>query len=176
MSTRDGEVTSKVEATMARVRSAGSAAGRSTPGTPPGFGADGAHSFPEDLYRSLHQARTIGGGIGVDYALGWRTPIVGQAWMLVRQRIHQEIRIYIDALTAQQSNLNTHLIRALTQVVTTLDGLGVSTLKRQQDEHTESLAALQAEVQTLRARVEELQARLDAESAPRRDGNPAARN
>lgn len=150
---------------MARVRAATpastgtattSAAGRFRPGE--------AYLFPEDLYRGLHQARTIGGGISVDYALGWRTPVVGQAWMLVRRRIHQEIRIYVDALTAHQSNLNTHLIRALTSVVETLDSLGLVALKRRQSDQEESLAALRSEVRQLQAQLETLQARLDGRS------------
>ena len=114
------------------------------------------HLFPEDLYRSLHQARTIGGGISVDYRLGWRTPIVGQIWMRVRQRIHQEIRIYIDALTGQQSNLNGYLIRVTTHMAETLDELGLRTMKREQREQADLLAALQEEVQALREEVAQL--------------------
>src|SRR5579884_2906040 len=123
MPTGDAEVTGKVEAVMARVRASISSTDvKSGPGAPSGLRTGDGHLFPDDLYRSLHQARTIGGGMSVDYALGWRTPIIGHLWMIVRQRIHQEIRIYVDALTTQQSNLNTHLVRALTHVVETLDG------------------------------------------------------
>lgn len=139
---------------MARVRGAlpaGSAkygAARARPGE--------EHLFPEDLYRSLHQARTIGGGISVDYRLGWRTPILGQIWMRVRQRIHGEIRIYIDALTTQQSNLNGYLIRVTTHMAETLDELGLRTMKREQREQADLLAALQEEVRTLRQEIEQL--------------------
>jgi len=172
MSTSDGEVTSKVEETMARVRAAVPASARVTPPSAPARArSNDERLFPEDLYRNLHQARTIAGGIWVDYALGWRTPIVGQAWMLVRRRIHQEIRIYVDALTTQQNNVNTHLIRSLTHVVDTLDGLGLDAFKRRQQEQESTISTLRAEVQALRAQVAELQVRLDqALPSPRPNG------
>jgi hypothetical protein len=154
---------------MARVRAAVPSSVdrtvRSSPGTPARFRSGDAHLFPEELYRSVHQARTIGGGISVDYTLGWRTPIIGPVWMMVRRRIHQEIRIYIDALTTRQSNLNTHLVRAISVLVETLDALGLPALKRRQQEHAETLAALQEEVRALRSHVLDLQARLDALSS-----------
>src|SRR5947209_1894130 len=115
MPQNDGPVTSKVEAVMARIRA------RRTTGPddaePPGetrVPAGEGSVFSKDVIRNLHQARTIGGSLGMTYELGWRTPIIGPAWMLVRQRIHQEIRIYIDSLQTQQSTLNTHFLRALT--------------------------------------------------------------
>lgn len=172
MSTSGGEVTNKVEETMARVRATiPASASFSPPGVPARDRSNDGHLFPEDLYRSLHQARTIAGGIWVDYALGWRTPIVGQAWMMVRWRIHQEIRIYVDALTTQQNNVNSHLIRSLTQIVETLDGLGLNAIKRRQQEQEGTIANLRAEIQALRSQVEELQARLEqTRPSPRTSG------
>jgi hypothetical protein len=157
----DTEVASKVEATMARVRAALPAA-KGAPIAPlPGRQRAGeAYLFPEELYRNLHQARTVAGHLSVDYRLGWRTPIVGPVWMRVRQRIHQEIRIYIDALTTHQNNLNTYLIRSLGQVVETVDNLGLKVLKRQQAEQAEVIALLQAEVTALRGQLDALEARL----------------
>jgi hypothetical protein len=161
MSSNNGDVTSKVEAVMARIRARRSEASSSSP-TPVAnrFRSGEAFLFPEEVYRSIHQARTIGGGIAIDPTLGWRTPIIGQVWLIVRQRIHQEIRIYIDALTAQQSNVNVHLIRIATNVVETLDGLGLPALKRQQIDQASALADLQAEVRSLRREVEALSLRL----------------
>lgn len=129
------------------------------------------HLFPEDLYRSLHQARTIGGGISVDYRLGWRTPIVGQIWMRVRQRIHQEIRIYIDALTTQQSNLNGYLIRVTTHMAETLDELGLRAMKREQREQADALAALQEEVRVLREEVAQLRGEKNGAAIARPSSN-----
>ncbi len=166
MSTSDSEVTSRVEAVMARIRASIPSSGRSlTALVSPRPLVGNIHLFPEDVYRSLHQARTIGGGISVNYVLGWRTPIIGQAWLIVRRRIHQEIRIYLDALTAQQSNLNTHLLRSLTGVVETLDSLGLRVWRRQQEEHAAAIAALQEEVRALRREVDALQARLTSLNA-----------
>jgi hypothetical protein len=161
MSTGNGEVTSKVEAVMARIRANNPTTSTTSSALPASrFRPGEATLFPEEVYRSLHQARTIGGGIAVDYALGWRTPIVGQVWLMVRRRIHQEIRIYIDALTTQQSNLNVHLIRVMTSVVESLDSLGLRALKRQQADQATALADLQAEVRTLRLEVEALRSHL----------------
>ncbi|HLH72387.1 MAG TPA: hypothetical protein VKX96_03815 [Chloroflexota bacterium] len=175
MSTSKSEPASKVEAIMARIRATlpAGAAGSSKYGgsrTRPGE----ERLFPEDLYRSLHQARTIGGGISVDYRLGWRTPILGQIWMRIRQRIHQEIRIYIDALTTQQSNLNGYLIRVATHMVETLDELGLRTMKREQREQAELLAALQDEVRALRREVEQLRAERTTVPIDERSSNGVA--
>lgn len=152
---------------MARVRASlpsGTGSPISSPGT---RRPDEAQLFPEDVYRGLHQARTIGGGMSVDYRVGWRTPIIGHLWMIVRRRVHQEIRIYIDALTTQQSNLNTHVVRTLAHIVEALDGFGLPSLKRQQQAQGDALAALQEEVRALRAQVETLQERITAlESRP----------
>lgn len=159
----DGEVTSKVEAAMARVRATTpSAKGAPSVAVTGRQRAGEAFLFPEDLYRNLHQARTIGGALNVDYKLGWRTPIIGPVWMRVRHRIHQEIRIYIDAMTTYQNNLNTHLIRSVALIVETLDGVGLRALKRQQTEQADLVEALRTEVRTLHAHLEAVEARLGA--------------
>ena len=174
MSTDDGElkdkrpVPSTVEEVMARVRAQvpsaqGAVASTATARARPGE----AYLFPEDVYRNLHQARTIAGSLSVDYRVGLRTPIVGHAWMLVRQRIHQEIRIYVDAMTTHQNTLNTHVLRALTQVVETLDAVGIRALQRRQVEQGETIQALRTEVQELRAQVETLNDRLATLEAAR---------
>lgn len=160
----DAEAVSRVEAAMARVRAVVPSA-KGAPITPSSGRqrAGDAYVFPEDLYRNLHQARTVAGHLAVDYQLGWRTPILGPVWMRVRQRIHQEIRIYIDALTTHQNGLNTYLIRSLSQIVDSLDSLGLKVLKRQQSDQAEVILALQAEVKSLRARVEALEGRKSGE-------------
>lgn len=156
----EGEVVSRVEAAMARVRAmVPSAKGAAISPTSGRQRVGEAYLFPEDLYRNLHQARTVAGHLAVDYQLGWRTPIIGPVWMRVRQRIHQEIRIYIDALTTHQNGLNTYLIRSLSQIVDSLDSLSLKVLKRQQADQAEVILALQAEIKALRARVEVLEGR-----------------
>jgi cell shape-determining protein MreC len=94
--------------------------------------------------------------------------------MRVRQRIHQEIRIYIDALTTQQSNLNGYLIRVATHMVETLDELGLRTMKREQREQAELLAALQDEVRALRREVEQLRAERTTVPIDERSSNGVA--
>jgi len=152
---------SRVEEAMARVRASlpGKSNGRSIPDTAARGRPQATSLFPEDVYRSLHQARTLGGGISVHHTLGWRTPFVGPIWMVIRKRIHAEIRIYIDALTQQQSHLNNHVIRILTQAVETLDNLGLPALKRQQEEQAQLIEELRSEVRALREQCEMLETR-----------------
>lgn len=108
------------------------------------------HGRDAELYRSVHQASMLSGRFQVDYQLGWRTPVIGHAWLVIRKRIHQEIRIYIDALTRQQSAFNSSVARALARVANRLD----DTFTR------EELAQLRAEIETLRAEVSALSERL----------------
>jgi hypothetical protein len=169
----EGGSTSKVEAVMARIRASLPAAGARLPtggGTSRTLAGE-TNIFSDDVYRSLRHARTIGGGITITYNLGWRTPIVGQVWMLVRSRIHQEIRIYIDALTTQQSNLNTHLVRALAGVVEGLDGLGLPAMRRQQESQGEAIAKLQSELDQLRVEVQALRAAIGNSDDRRLNGS-----
>ena len=76
----------------------------------------------------LERAREIAARPGVEYAIGWRTPILGQAWAGLRQVVHDETRRYVDALMARQAELDAALLDAI--------------------------AALRAEVAELRARLE----------------------
>jgi len=158
MATENAPVSSRVEQVMARVRAKlpGSTQNQGRPSVSrPRVSED--RVFPEETYRSLHQARTIGGALAVDAPLGWRTPVIGPVWMLVRQRIHQEIRIYVDAITSQQTNLNVHLIRVLASVVDTVDGLNLLTYLRRQQEQEDAIAQLRSEVAGLRSHLESLQ-------------------
>ena len=61
----------------------------------------------------LERARQIAASPGVEYGIGWRTPILGQAWAKVRETIHGEARLYVDALMARQAELDDALLAAV---------------------------------------------------------------
>ncbi len=106
---------------MARVRSRSGGADGLWPDDAPG-----RRGLDSELRRSLQQARALAGSLRVDYQLGWRTPVIGHAWLVVRRRIHQEIRIYIDALTRQQTAFNSTVVQALGRLVEHSRGLASS--------------------------------------------------
>ena len=81
----------------------------------------------------------------VDLKLGWKTPVIGHAWLVFRRRLHQEIRIYIDLLTRQQTSFNTSVARGLAILVERLDDPA----------RRDRLAALETEVGELRREVAE---------------------
>jgi hypothetical protein len=62
--------------------------------------------FPGVERDPIARARAIADGPGVEYRIGWRTPILGQAWAELRKMIHGEARLYVDALMARQSELD----------------------------------------------------------------------
>lgn len=99
----------------------------------------------------------------IDHRLGWKTPIVGHAWLIFRRRLHQEIRIYVDLLTRQQTSFNVGVARILAVLV-----------ERSRGPADRRIAALEAEVASLRREVAELRASLGGAAgstarAPRRD-------
>ena len=106
----------------------------------------------------------MSGNMQVHYTVGYRTPIIGQAWAVVRRRIHAEIRIYIDALVHQQMGFNTHIARALSRLVENLNALAIkqhlAEHRATQREQEAVIAKLSAQVQALQARVDELEGRL----------------
>lgn len=116
-----------------------------------------ARTFGEEVYRGLHQAKVISGGLQVDYKVGYRTPILGQMWAVVRRRIHQEIRIYIDALARQQTSFNGHVIRALSRVVEGIDRRAADEQAARQAQQA-AIEELRGEVALLSERVRELEA------------------
>ena len=61
----------------------------------------------------LARAHEIAARPGVDYAIGYQTPVLGQAWARVRQTIHDEARLYVDALMARQAELDEAMLGAL---------------------------------------------------------------
>jgi len=64
----------------------------------------------------LERARALVERPGVEYEIGWRTPLLGQAWAALRETIHGEARLYVDALMARQSELDAALLAAVAQL------------------------------------------------------------
>lgn len=159
-----GGQTVDVEEIMARVRAEIEAKNGSGTATGTQLLAAGSsrprHGLDEDIYRSLHQAKLMSGTVHVEYKVGYRTPVVGQAWAVVRRRIHQEIRIYIDALMRQQTNFNSHIARAVTSLVENLDALALRERLDAQRAQEEEMGQLRAQVAALQERLGALESRL----------------
>jgi hypothetical protein len=64
----------------------------------------------------LERARALAARPGVEYEIGWRTPILGQAWAGLRQVVHDEARRYVDALMARQAELDAALLDAIAEL------------------------------------------------------------
>ena len=77
------------------------------PDLPPPFAAD------DD---ALARARQLVDRPGVAYQIGWRTPLLGQAWAKVRETIHAEARLYVDALMARQAELDAALLASIEEL------------------------------------------------------------
>ena len=93
-----------LEAELTR-RQAGRAPVEPPPSLPPPFpGAD-----PDPLAR----AADLLARPGVEYEIGWRTPVLGPAWAALRETIHGEARLYVDALMARQAEVDAALLAAL---------------------------------------------------------------
>jgi hypothetical protein len=85
-------------------------AGRSASEAPP---AELPPPFAGAASEPLERARQIAARPGVAYEIGWRTPILGQAWAGLRQVVHDETRRYVDALMARQAELDAALLDAI---------------------------------------------------------------
>ncbi|HEY3079716.1 MAG TPA: hypothetical protein VGM69_07390 [Chloroflexota bacterium] len=64
----------------------------------------------------LERARALAARPGVEYEIGWRTPLLGQAWAGLRQVVHDEARRYVDALMARQAELDAALLEAIAEL------------------------------------------------------------
>jgi hypothetical protein len=72
---------------------------------------------------ALERAREIAARPGVEYAIGWQTPVLGQAWARLRQMVHDEARLYVDALMARQSELDDAMLAAIADLRAEVDDL-----------------------------------------------------
>jgi len=64
----------------------------------------------------LARARELLERPGVEYEIGWRTPVLGPAWAALRETIHGQARLYVDALMARQAELDAALLAAIAQL------------------------------------------------------------
>ena len=103
-----------------------------------------------ELHRELGHLRALGGVTRVEDSLGWKTPVIGHFWLVVRRWLHQEIRIYQDALARQQVAFNASAARALFAIAERLDAGATR----------QELGELRAEVDALRDEVGALRDRL----------------
>ena len=131
------------------------------------------HGLISEVHASLRQARIASGHLGVRYKVGWRTPIVGQVWAIVRRRIHAEIRIYIDGLTDQQIAFNGHILRAVSPLVETVTGMAIPAsfdrMSQQLSDQEDEIRQLTAEVSSLGERMSRLEANGALKAAPGQD-------
>jgi hypothetical protein len=79
---------------------------------PPALPAPFLGADPDPLGR----ARDLLGRPGVEYEIGWRTPVLGQAWAALRETIHGEARLYVDALMARQAEIDAAFLAELARL------------------------------------------------------------
>lgn len=137
----------------ARLEQRRQAQGYSRPSFPT-YGAISAHpAMPQDLpeqanlYHHLRQANKLYNQVETAVVLAsspaTSVPILGQLWRLIREQAHSLVLFYVNRSTAEQVNLNRHLVSVLNEL-TTLN-----------QEQQKTITALQEEVETLRRQVEE---------------------
>jgi AcrR family transcriptional regulator len=83
----------------------------------------GLRVLVDDPAMTLERARALVERPGVEYEIGWRTPVLGQAWAALRGMVHGEARLYVDALMARQSELDAALVEAIAELRAEVDDL-----------------------------------------------------
>jgi hypothetical protein len=71
----------------------------------------------------LARARDLLERPGVEYEIGWRTPLLGPAWAALRETIHGEARLYVDALMARQAEIDAAFLAELGRLRTEVAAL-----------------------------------------------------
>ena len=113
----------------------------------PTFGAatplPAAEELPAALYHHLRQANRSYNQVETAPLLApspaTRLPVLGRLWQLVRGQAHQLILFYVNRAATHQAGVNRHLVSAANE------------LARLAQEQQRTIAALQAEVEALRA-------------------------
>jgi hypothetical protein len=100
----------------------------------------------------LDRARRVAKRLSVDPHVGWRTPLLGPLWHVVRRVLYRDLRIYADAVASKQMVYNEAIVQALDLLVERLAAL---------EEHLAAgPGALAGEVERLARTVAQLEARL----------------
>ncbi|MBI2862515.1 MAG: hypothetical protein HYX89_06825 [Chloroflexi bacterium] len=108
-----------------------------------------AGDLDEAIARELHQASVVARPAEVEYSIGWRTPILGQLWALVRRRLHQEMRIYLGIQASRQYTFNSSIVRALGKLLEELGRLGLRDQQREVAQLRERVAELEERIRRL---------------------------
>ncbi len=112
--------------------------------------------FDHQIYYDLRRMSVGYDKVGVGLSLTEsQLPIIAPLVQRVRRALHHLVIYYVNKLAAQQARFNEFVVRALTNLVKALE-----------DGPTpDEVAALQAEVEALRDRIEHLEAQAGSEQA-----------
>jgi hypothetical protein len=78
--------------------------------------------FSPEFYEHLYQANLAHNQVGVDILVTpVRLPVVGPLIEGFRRKLHQLVLFYVNQVAAQQREVNTHLLQALSLMARELD-------------------------------------------------------
>lgn len=84
--------------------------------------------FSAEFYEHLYRANLAHNEVGVDLLVTPVTlPLVGPLLEALRRKIHELVLFYVNQVTAQQREVNAHLLQALSLLAKELDGETSST-------------------------------------------------
>lgn len=106
----------------------------------------------------LDRARRLATRLSVDPNVGWRTPVLGPLWNVLRRVVYRDLRLYADAVASKQMAYNEAVVSVLEILTERLAALE-ATPRRQPDEQGDEP---EPTIERLRA-AEALLARGDAE-------------
>ena len=78
--------------------------------------------FSPEFYEHLYQANLAHNQVGVDlHVTPVPLPIVGPLLATLRRKLHELVLFYVNQVTAQQRQVNAHLLQALSLLAQELD-------------------------------------------------------
>jgi glycosyltransferase involved in cell wall biosynthesis len=104
-------------------------------------------SVPEELEKNLKLLNEHWNKVYEPLSVQSRTPFLGKVWANLRQRIHEEVRSYLDPMIWRQGDLNAAMVNSLNMLTRGFYGGSLAG----------SLQSLYQEIRELRRQVEELQ-------------------